>query len=245
MDMKIDLNFDAGEHDAVNTEAAVMPYITSVNVACGLHAGSPKVMHAVIRLAKQYNVCVGAHPSWPDRENFGRREMWLPLDEVEALVSYQVGALAAIARMEAMELRHVKPHGALYNQAAENAELAEAIVRAVKRFSQDLIVVGLAGSYLVEAARAIGLPAAGEAFPDRAYRPDGTLMPRNQPGAVLEDPVQVAANAVRLAREGIRRGETLLQPDTLCLHGDTHCAAENARQVRAALEAAGMLLEPL
>lgn len=241
--MSIDLNCDLGE--ASGNDAALMPHITSANIACGFHAGSPAVMQATVRLAKQYSVYIGAHPGWPDLEGFGRREMSFSMEEVEALVLYQIGALAAIARAEGAELRHVKPHGALYNQAAVNAALAESVARAVKRFSRDLILVGLAGSSLVECARGIGLSAASEAFPDRAYNPDGTLMPRNLPGAVLHNPAAVAANAVRLAREGIRFGEKVIFPDTLCLHGDNETAAENARLVREALAAAGIAVRGL
>ncbi|PWH16803.1 MAG: LamB/YcsF family protein [Anaerolineae bacterium] len=242
--MKMDLNCDLGEFDQTEVDAAVMPYITSANVACGLHAGGAAVMQKVIRLAKVHNVQVGAHPSWPDRENFGRQAMRLPFEEVQALLWYQMGALAAIARAEGVEMRHVKPHGALYNQAAVDVELAEAIARAVKRFRQDLVVVGLAGSCLVEVARNLGLPVAAEAFPDRQYLPDGTLMPRNLPGAVLEDPAEIAQNAVRLAQQGIRVGEKWVLPDTLCLHGDHQTAIENVRQTCAALQAAGIRVQP-
>lgn len=241
--MTIDLNCDLGESSG--SDAAIMPYITSANIACGFHAGNPSVMQATVRLAKRHGVNIGAHPGWPDVEGFGRREMSFSAEEVEALVLYQVGALAAIARAESAELRHVKPHGALYNQAARDAALAEAVARAVKRFSRDLILVGLAGSSLVESARGIGLSAASEAFPDRAYHPDGTLMPRNLPGAVLHDPTAVAANAARLAREGIRFGEKVVFPDTLCLHGDNETAAENARLAREALAAAGIAVKGL
>lgn len=241
--MTIDLNCDLGESSG--SDAAIMPYITSANIACGFHAGNPSVMQATVRLAKRHGVNIGAHPGWPDVEGFGRREMSFSAEEVEALVLYQVGALAAIARAEGAELRHVKPHGALYNQAARDAALAEAVARAVKRFSRDLILVGLAGSSLVESARGIGLSAASEAFPDRAYHPDGTLMPRNLPGAVLHDPTAVAANAARLAREGIRFGEKVVFPDTLCLHGDNETAAENARLAREALAAAGIAVRGL
>ncbi len=184
-------------------------------------------------------------PCWPDLEGFGRREMSFSAEEVEALVLYQMGALAAIARAEGVELRHVKPHGALYNQAAVSAALAESIARAVKRFRRDLVLVGLAGSSLVEAARGIGLSAASEAFPDRAYNPDGTLMPRSLPGAMLRNPPAVAENAVRLATEGIRFGEKVVFPDTLCLHGDNETAAENARLVRENLAAAGIAVRGL
>ena len=243
MTMNIDLNCDLGESSG--SDAAIMPYISSANVACGFHAGNPSVMQATVRLAKQYGVAVGAHPGWPDLEGFGRREMSFSVEEVEALVLYQMGALAAIARAEGVELRHVKPHGALYNQAAVNAVLAEAVAGAVKRFRRDLVLVGLAGSSLVERARGIGLSVASEAFPDRVYHPDGTLMSRSLPGAVLHDPAAVAENAVRLATEGIRFGGNVVFPDTLCLHGDNETAAENARLVREALAAAGIAVRGL
>jgi UPF0271 protein len=222
-----------------------MPYITSANIACGFHAGDPSVMQATIRLAKQHAVAVGAHPGWDDLQGFGRREMMVDPQEAEALVLYQIGALAAFAKAEGLELRHVKPHGALYNQAAKDAALAESIARGVKRFSRELILVGLAGSGLVEAGRGVGLRVASEAFPDRGYDPDGTLMSRKLPGAVLEDPQQVAANAVRLAREGIRFGEKVIIPGTLCLHGDNFHAAENARLIQDALKRNGIDVEPL
>lgn len=241
--MSIDLNCDLGESSG--SDAAIMPYITSANIACGFHAGGPAVMQATVRLVKRHGVNIGAHPGWLDLQGFGRREMSFRGEEVEALILYQIGALAAIARAEGVELRHVKPHGALYNQAAVNAALAEAVARAVRRFSRDLILVGLAGSSLVERARGIGLSAASEAFPDRVYNPDGTLMPRNRPGAVLRDPAAVAENAIRLATDGVRFGGKVVFPDTLCLHGDNEAAAENARLVREALAAAGIAVRGL
>jgi len=241
--MNIDLNCDLGESSG--NEAAIMPYITSANIACGFHAGGPSVMQATARLAKQHGVAIGAHPGWPDLQGFGRREMSFSAEEVEALVLYQIGALAGIARAEGVELRHVKPHGALYNQAVVDAALAESIARAVKRFSRELILVGLAGSSLVERARGLGLSVASEAFPDRGYHPDGTLMSRTLPGAVLHDSAAVAEHAVRLATEGIRFGEKVILPDTLCLHGDNETAAENARLVREKLAAAGIAVRGL
>jgi UPF0271 protein len=199
-------------------------------------------MRATVRLAKQYGVAIGAHPSWPDRENFGRNEMTLPPDAVEALVIEQINALDRIARAEGVALAHVKPHGALYNQSVREPALAEAIARAVKRFHPGLILVGLAGSALVEAGRALGLRVANEAFPDRAYEPDGSLRSRNLPGAVRESPEEIAAQAVSLAREGIRFGERAIFPDTLCLHGDHPRAGENARAVSEALERGSFLV---
>jgi len=246
--MTIDLNCDLGEsfgNYTLGADAEIMPFITSANIACGFHAGDPSVMRATVRLAKQHGVAVGAHPGWPDLLGFGRREMAVSPTEAEALVLYQIGALAAFARAEGVELRHVKPHGALYNQAAKDAALAEAIARAVKNFSADLILVGLAGSELVIAGAALGLRVANEAFPDRAYNADGTLMSRKLPGAVLENPADVAANAVRLAKEGIRFGEKIIIPETLCLHGDNIHAAENARLVRDELREAGVAVKAL
>jgi 5-oxoprolinase (ATP-hydrolysing) subunit A len=236
--LPIDLNCDLGEsfgRYSLGNDDAIMPYVTSVNIACGFHAGDPAVMQATVRLAKAHGVKIGAHPGWPDLQGFGRREMKVDPAEAEAMVLYQVGALAAFVRAEGLALSHVKPHGALYNQAAQDVALAESVARAVKRFSVDLILVGLAGSGLLEAGRAIGLSVAGEAFPDRGYNPDGTLMPRHLPGAVLKDPQEVAANAARLAREGILFGGQVVRPDMLCLHGDSPGAVENARLVREAL----------
>lgn len=246
--MPIDLNCDLGEsfgNYTLGADAEIMPFITSANIACGFHAGDPSVMQVTVKLAKQHGVAVGAHPGWPDLQGFGRREMTVSPAETKALVLYQIGALAGFAKAEGMELRHVKPHGALYNQAAKDAALAESIAKAVKRFSADLILVGLAGSELVKAGLALGLRVANEAFPDRAYNPDGTLMSRKLPGAVLENPQDVAANAVRLAKAGIRFGEKVIIPETLCLHGDNIHAAQNTQLVRDELRNAGISVKAL
>jgi len=246
--MKIDLNCDLGEsfgRYTLGNDAALMPHITSANIACGFHAGDASVMQATVRLAKQHGAAIGAHPGWPDLQGFGRREMSLSAEETEALILYQLGALAAFAKAEGAELRHVKPHGALYNQAAKNRELANAIARAVKRFSGDLILVGLAGSSLVAAGAEAGLRVANEGFPDRAYNPDGSLMSRNLTGAVIESPEDVARNAMQLAKDGILFGEKRVQVDTLCLHGDNIHAAENARQLREALQKEGIEIAAL
>lgn len=233
-EMKIDLNCDMGEK--IGNDEATMPYITSANIACGFHAGDEISMRATVRLAKRYGVAVGAHPSWRDVEGFGRRQMSLPPDEVEALVLYQIGALYAIAKVEGMELYHVKPHGALYNQAAQDMILANAIARAVRRFSVDLILVGLAGSGLIAAGVDAGLRVANEGFPDRNYNPDGTLVSRKLVGSVIELPEDVAARAVRLVQEGIDFSGQRVRVDTLCLHGDHPLAAQNAKSVREALK---------
>jgi len=231
--MKIDLNCDMGEN--IGNDEDIMPYITSANIACGFHAGDSRTMQATVRLAKKYRVNVGAHPSWLDVEGFGRREMSLPPDEVEALILYQVGALYAIAKAEGVELVHVKPHGAIYNQAAKDKLLATAIARAVKSFSGDLVLVGLAGSGLIGAGLEVGLKVANEGFPDRNYNPDGTLVSRKEAHAIIESPDEVAAHALELIQNGILFGEKRVRVDTLCLHGDHPRAAENAKLIHDAL----------
>ena len=245
--MKIDLNSDVGEsfgRYTLGRDADLMPYITSANVACGLHASDPLVMEHTVQLAREHGVGIGAHPGYPDLQGFGRRAMQLTPEEIEAFVLYQVGALAAFA-----DLTHVKPHGALYNQAAQDPYLAQAIARAVARFDPRLILVGLANSFLIQAGLEAGLPVAREAFVDRAYESDGSLRPRKLPGAVLHDPAQAAAQAVRIAREGTvvaHSGETLaVQAQTLCLHGDTPTALDIAQAVRQALGDAGVQVTPL
>jgi UPF0271 protein len=231
--MKIDLNCDLGE--GLGNDEAIMPHITSANIACGFHAGDENIMQATVKLAKRYGVNIGAHPGWNDKQNFGRLEMNVPGEEVEAIVFKQINSLAQIAKAEGTALTHVKPHGALYNQAAIDRGLADSIARAVKRFSTELILVGLAGSGLCEAGLEAGLRVAGEGFPDRAYNPDGTLKSRSKPGAVIESPEEVAKNAVKLVGDGIIFGERRVFVDTLCLHGDNKRAAENAILLREVL----------
>jgi 5-oxoprolinase (ATP-hydrolysing) subunit A len=233
--LNIDLNCDMGEN--VGKDEDIMPYITSANIACGFHAGDEISMRTTVRLAEQYGIAAGAHPSWKDREGFGRREMSLPSDEIEVLIRYQINSLATIAKSERVELRHVKPHGALYNQAAKDEILAIAIAKAVKGFSSELILVGLAGSKLIEAGIIVGLRVANEGFPDRNYNPDGTLVSRKQSNAIIETPKDVALHAVELAQNGIDFAGQRVRVDTLCLHGDHPRAAQNAKLVRGALEA--------
>lgn len=250
--LRIDLNSDLGESYGayrLGDDEALLPLITSANLACGLHAGDPVVMARTVRLAKQAGVAVGAHPGYPDLQGFGRREMALAPGEVEALVLYQIGALAAFAHAEGVTLAHVKPHGALYNQAARDRALADAVARAVARFSPSLILVGLAGSNLIDAGRDAGLRTANEGFPDRAYNPDGTLRARRLPGAVLDQPEAIAAHAARLALDGIAttvEGAARRVPvETLCLHGDNPAAVAAARAVRRVLAERGLQLSRL
>lgn len=250
--MRIDLNADVGESYGAWTmgqDEVLLPMVTSANVACGAHAGDPLVMDRTIALCARLGVAVGAHPSYPDRDGFGRRDMEMTADELEASILAQVGALAAIARGRGIELTHVKPHGALYNTAAQTPALAETIARAVLRFSADLVLVGLAESVGLEAWSAAGLRVASEAFADRAYERDGSLRSRRLPGAVLADPAAAAAQAVSLVVDGrvlaIDGSWVAVQADTICLHGDTPNAPLYAAAVRAALEAAGVEIRSL
>jgi 5-oxoprolinase (ATP-hydrolysing) subunit A len=245
--MEIDLNCDMGEgfgRYVLGNDEALMPLITSANIACGLHAGDPVVMEKTVRQAVRHNVALGAHPGYPDRQGFGRRKMELSPEEVEAFILYQVGALAAFAQAAGAELAHVKPHGALYNQAAEDQELARAIARGVARFSRRLILVGLAGSALVEAGAEARLSVANEGFPERGYTAEGTLMSRKLPGAIITSPELAAEQALRLIREGVvisAGGQTRRAPvETLCLHGDNPNAPQLAQAIRAALAEQGI-----
>jgi UPF0271 protein len=231
----LDLNADVGEGQG--DDAALLALVTSANVACGFHAGDARTMRETVRVAAELGVAVGAHPSYPDRAGFGREPRTLPPADVRADVLYQVGALQALCRAAGVALVHVKPHGALYNQAAQDEALAAAIASAAAAVSRDLVLVGLAGSRAMRAAaQAHGLHFAAEGFADRRYRADGTLLPRSEPGAVLTDPAAVAEQALALAQRG--------DVDTLCLHGDTPGALEHARAVRAALAAAGIAVRP-
>ena len=250
--MQIDLNADVGESYGAWTmgqDEALLPLIASANVACGAHAGDPLVMDRTVALCARFGVAAGAHPGYPDRDGFGRRDLDMTTDELEASLLAQLGALWAIARSRGVELIHVKPHGALYNRAAKDATLAETVARAVRRFSADLVLVGLAGSAGLDACRAAGLRVAAEAFADRAYEADGSLRSRRLPGAVLDDPSAAAAQAVSLAVDGRVRamdGSWLpVRADTICLHGDTPNAPAYAAAVRRALEAAGVEIRSL
>lgn len=245
--MRIDLNADVGESGGsrpVGDDAALISYVTSVNIACGLHAGDPLTIARTVEIAVAAGAAIGAHPGYPDLAAFGRQDMEMAPDDLEAAIIYQVGAVGAFARAAGVELRHVKVHGALYNRAASDQEVAAAVARAVRRCSPDLLLVGLAGSELLRAGLDAGLPVAAEAFPDRAYEPDGTLQSRAVPGAVLTDSDAIAGRAVLMARDGVVvavDGSTVgLRADTLCLHGDTPGAIDHARAVRVALEGAGI-----
>lgn len=251
--MRIDLNADMGEGFGVyplGRDAELLAVVTSANVACGFHAGDPSVMDRTVALAVQARVAVGAHPGFPDLRGFGRRRVDADPAEVERDVLYQVGALQAFARAHGTRVAHVKPHGALYNQAAEDERLAHAVARGVARAGRDLVLVGLASTAVMRAAaEAEGLRFAAEAFADRRYEANGTLQSRQVAGSVLTDPAAAAAQAVRIARDGtveaVDGTEVRLRADTLCLHGDNPEAVANARAVRQALERAGIEVRAL
>lgn len=243
----IDLNADVGESLGawrMGADAALMPFLTSANVACGFHAGDPLTIRRTVRLAVDAGVAVGAHPGFPDLVGFGRRAMSIAPEELEAAVLYQVAALAGMARAEGGRLVHVKAHGALYHHVAGDGAAAMAFVRAVARLDSRLAIVGPPGSLLLAAAVDLGLRPLAEGFADRAYEPSGRLRSRDLPGALNEDPEVAAAQAVAIACDGRVRsvdGSRVAVPaDTICLHGDTPGAPAIAAAVRRALEAAGV-----
>lgn len=243
----VDLNADLGESFGAYTlgmDEELLGYITSANVACGFHAGDAMVMERTARLAEKSGVAVGAHPGYPDLAGFGRRDMSVTPDEARCYVKYQLGALMAFG-----PVRHVKLHGALYNRAAVDVRLAEAICLGVREVDSSLILLGLAGSAMKAAAGEAGLRFAGEVFADRAYMPDGTLAPRSVVGAVIRDEETAIARTVRMVREGLVRAvdgtDVSIAADSVCVHGDNPAAVAFARAIRAALAREGIGLKPL
>ena len=222
----------------------VLPFVTSANIACGMHAGDAGTMRRTVASSLRHGVALGAHPGFADRAGFGRREMELPADEIRELVIDQIGALAAVARTQGARLAHVKPHGALYNMAATRRAVADAIAGAVRSVDASLVLFGLAGSELVSAGRAVGLVVAEEVFADRRYAADATLVPRSEAGSLITDAPGVIEQALRMVREGRVRSlsgpDVRVRADTICLHGDTPGAAALARALRAALERDGV-----
>ena len=232
--MKIDLNADLGEGCA--SDAELLTLVSSANIACGFHAGDAQIMQACVREAIKNGVAIGAHPSFPDRENFGRSAMQLPPETVYAQTLYQIGALATIARAQGGVMRHVKPHGMLYNQAAKEAQLADAIARAVYACDPALILVGLAGSELIRAGKQYGLTTREEVFADRGYQADGSLVPRSQSGALIENEEQALAQTLEMVQHGRVKSITgewaTVAAQTVCLHGDGEHALAFARRLR-------------
>jgi 5-oxoprolinase (ATP-hydrolysing) subunit A len=243
---RIDLNADLGE--GAGNDDAILDFVTSANIACGGHAGDATTMATTIELARKKGVAVGAHPGFPDRESFGRRMLDVSAEEVHDFVVDQIGSLLQLARAADVPMQHVKPHGALYNAAATDAELADAIATAVGSIDPALILFGLAGSHLIPAGERAGLRTASEGFADRTYAADGTLTPRSEPGALIADQEVAVAQAIRLVTEGRVRSlqgtDVHLHADTICLHGDSPAAAALARRLREALELAGIDVLP-
>lgn len=245
--MRVDLNADLGEGFgpyALGDDDAVLDCVSSANVACAFHGGDPAIMRRTVLAAQARGVAVGAHPGFADRRGFGRREMAVTPEEAYADVLYQVGALAGFCRAAGVPMRHVKPHGALYNMAARDRALADAVASAVRDFDPGLVLFGLAGSQLLAAGRAAGLAVASEFFADRAYTAAGALVPRGAPGALIADPDTAIARVLRAVREGVVEAidgtPAPVAVDTVCLHGDEPRAVAFARRLRHALTEAGI-----
>ncbi len=247
----IDLNCDMGElpeHISDGTQEALMRSITSVNIACGGHAGDAQTMATTIQQALRYKLAIGAHPGYSDRANFGRIELNLSPEEVADSVYAQVRTLAEVAARYHANITHVKPHGALYNQAVHNSQLARAIASGVERWSHQVVLVGLAGSPMLDVFDDAGFPIAAEAFADRRYEPDGTLRSRKHPDALIHDPAEAARQALTIAQGKVvtRDGsEVALRADTLCIHSDTPGSPQIAAHVAKALREAGFTVSPL
>lgn len=249
---KIDLNCDLGESYGtyrLGMDGQIIPLISSANVACGFHAGDFNTMAKTVGLCKESGVSIGAHPGFPDLQGFGRRNMSLSPAEVQNLITYQIGALAAFCRSAGVRLRHVKPHGALYNMAAKDPALARAICQGVYDFDSSLILLGLSGSEMLRQAREIGLPCAAEVFADRAYEEDGTLVPRGKPGAMITDEEEAVRRVIGMILnhrvQAITGKEIEICPDSVCVHGDSEKALLFVKKIRSALESAGITIQPL
>ena len=247
MRLQIDINSDVGERPEAlrdGSEERLIRHLSSANIACGVHAGDEETIRTTVRLCTKHGIAIGAHPSFPDRENFGRREMNIAPDEIEVCVLDQVSLLDGIASSEGEVLRHVKPHGALYNSATRHPEVATAIGKAVRRASPHLVLVGLAGSRMLDVWRSMGLTVAAEAFADRRYESDGSLRSRAHHDALITSTAEAAEQAVRIVTEGvvlsIDRRPIAIEAQTLCVHSDTPGAVEHLSAIREAFRQAGI-----
>ncbi|MCM3088450.1 LamB/YcsF family protein [Bhargavaea ginsengi] len=252
MTFQVDLNCDMGESFGAYTmgnDEDILELITSANIACGFHAGDPSVMKRTVRMALEKGVGIGAHPGTPDLAGFGRRAIAISSDEAYDLTMYQIGALDAFVRAEGGRMQHVKPHGALYNMAAQDAALAESIAEAVYAVNPELILFGLSGSELVRAGDKIGLRTASEVFSDRTYQPDGSLTNRREANALITDPEIAGAQVVRMVKEGkvrtVDETDFTLRADTVCIHGDGVTALEFARRLKDLLPEEGVTVEKI
>ena len=247
MGKRVDLNSDLGESFGSYTlgmDEKVLQFITSANIACGFHAGDPDVMHQTVTLALENRVALGAHPGLPDLIGFGRRTMGITPKEAYTMLVYQIGALDAFAKAEGAKLQHVKAHGALYNMAAKDAKLAEALAESLYKVNPELILFGLAGSEMIKAAEKLQLKVAQEVFADRSYQNDGTLTPRSHPNALVTEDDEAIAQVLRMVSEGVVRSvqgdDVPLKADTICVHGDGEHAISFARRIRESLIAEGI-----
>lgn len=248
----IDINCDMGESYGAYTIGAdeqLFPYITSANIACGLHAGDPGVMRQSVQSALKYGVKIGAHPGLPDIQGFGRRKMDISATEAYDLITYQIGALSAFVQQEGGVLHHVKPHGALYNMAAKSQSLADAIAQAIYRFDPKLILYGLAGSALIDAGKHIGLTVVNEVFADRTYRDDGQLTPRSDPLALITDTEQAVHQVIHMIRQHSvisTNGNSIpLIADSVCIHGDGQHAVDFVKELKSRLEVEHIRIQPV
>ncbi|WP_270180487.1 5-oxoprolinase subunit PxpA [Alkalihalobacillus sp. CinArs1] len=246
----IDLNCDLGESFGAYTigqDEKVLELVSSANVACGFHAGDPRIMNRTVKWAKEHHVGIGAHPGFPDLTGFGRRKMIITPEEAYTLVLYQIGALHGFCSAHEVELQHVKPHGALYNMASKDAELANAIAQAVKDFDSELILFGLANSELIQAAKLSGVRYASEVFADRTYQPDGTLTPRTEKNAMITDEQTAIDQVISMVKHGIVRavdGTSIsIEADTVCVHGDEPSALAFIQSLRKRFKAENILIE--
>lgn len=250
--LTVDLNSDLGESFgaySIGMDKDVIPHISSANIACGFHAGDPEVMDRTVAAAKAAGVAIGAHPGYPDLMGFGRRNIACSAKEVKAYIQYQIGALSAFAAAHGMKLQHCKPHGAMYNIAAKDPDIAQAIADGIAEVDGGLILLALAGSAMIDAGKRAGLKTASEVFADRAYREDGTLVPRSAPGAVIHDAEEAISRTVRMIKEGkvtaITGGDVCICADSVCVHGDNPSAVEFVKAIRKAFSDEGISIAPL
>ena len=245
--LKVDLNSDLGESFGtykLGMDEEILKYVSSANIACGWHAGDPLIMEKTVKIAVDNNVAIGAHPGLPDLMGFGRRNMSISLDEARTYIKYQVGALMAFANAHNVRLQHVKPHGALYNMAAKDYNLAVALCEGVRQVDKSLVFMGLANSQMEKAAKSVGIPFAAEVFADRGVLDDGTLVPRNQEGAMIHDADIAIKRVIKMIKEGIVEsinGKAVpIKADSVCVHGDNPQAIEFVKKIKSFLEKEGI-----
>lgn len=252
MNKVVDLNSDVGESFGVyklGLDEEVLKYVSSANIACGWHAGDPMVIAATVEIANSVGAGIGAHIGFPDLLGFGRRDMVISSEEAKQYTIYQMGALQGFVRAVGGKMQHIKPHGAMYNTAAKDAKIAAAIIEAIWKVDKDVILLGLANSEMIKAAKSKGLKAASEVFADRSYNPDGTLVARNLPGAMIYDKKTAISRTVRMVKEGkvtaINGEDIEIQADSICVHGDNPEAVDFVKLIREALSKAGIEVKPL